>query len=747
MRKIIFGLTLFSLTTIQSIKAQDLYDLTNITTIELTFTDPSWDATLDSYYSAGLDQRLLATCLVNGVQYDSVGVKYKGNSTYNSNQAKNPLNIKLNYIIDNQDYDDFYTLKLSNGKNDPSFVREVLSYEIARKYMDAPLSNYAKVYINGNFHGVYSSSESINKKFVKEKFYSDKDNTLFKCNPVNTMNGGSSLEYLGVDSSFYFDYYELQTDYGWNDMPTYTNELNNNFNNIENTWDIDRAIWMLAFDNVLVSLDTYIGPFKQNYYLFKDDHNRFNPIVWDMNESLGGFEMVGGGGPPGPTNVTSLQQLDPLLRQGDNTYPLANNILNNARYKKMYMAHFRTILEENFVTGEYQTRATVFQSLISSDVGTDPNAFYTSSEFSSNLTSQISGQDGAFGITQLMDARVTYLQSNTEYVKVGPVISNIQNTAVTINSNVTITTDISNATYAYLGYRSSIEDIFTKTEMFDDGAHNDGAAGDGVYGATIAAGVSDIQYYIYSENNNAGKFSPQRAEHEYHSLAVSGDIVINEILASNSTTQADPDGEFDDWIELYNNTTSPIVMDGYYLSDNSSNPTKWTFPTGTIINANDFLIIWADNDTLQSGLHANFKLSSSGESVLLSNASASLLDETTFGVQTTDITYGRYPNGTGPFISMTPTFESTNTNTISVDVIDIEESSNNFNIYPNPSSDNITIEFEKVESQPIYIFNIIGNIIYQETINDKNINIDVSNWSKGIYLIKTKDRVEKLIIN
>ena len=749
MKKYLLGTILFVATSTNLLKAQDLYDLTNITTIELTFIDPNWDATLDSYYAAGLDQRLLATCLVNGVQYDSVGVKYKGNSTYSANNAKNPLTIKLNYIKGNQDYDDFYTLKLSNGKNDPSFVREVLSYEIARKYMDAPLSNYAKVFINGSFHGVYSSSESVNKKFVKEKFYSNKNNTLFKCNPVSVQNGGSSLEYLGIDSSSYFDFYELQTDYGWSDMPTYTNELNNNFSNIENTWDIDRAIWMLAFDNVLVSLDTYIGPFKQNYYLFKDDHNRFNPIVWDMNESLGGFETInmGGGGPPGPPNVTSLQQLDPLLRQGDNTYPLVNNILNNTRYKKMYMAHFRTILEENFVNGNYQNRAATFQNLISTDVTTDPNAFYTSAEFSSNITSQVPGQSGAFGITQLMDARVTYLQSNVEYIKVGPVINNIQNTTVVINSNVTITADISNATYAYLGYRSSIEDIFTKTEMFDDGAHNDGTAGDGVYGTTIPVTVSDIQYYIYSDNNAAGKFSPQRAEHEYHSLAVSGDVVINEISASNSAIQADPNGEFDDWIEFYNNTSLPITMDGYYLSDNSTTPTKWTFPTGTTIGANDFLIVWTDKDTLQTGLHANFSLSSSGESVLLSNASGDLIDEITFGVQTTNITLGRFPNGTGSFILMRPTFDSINNNTQPVQIEEVITKEKTFKIYPNPTFNNVTIEFSVIEPQSICIFNIVGNMVYQQAINDKNIKIDVSNWSKGIYLIKTKDKVEKLIIN
>lgn len=730
---------------IQTTKSQDLYDQSNITIIELTFTDLNWDATLDSYYSAGLDQRLLATCVVNGVQYDSVGVKYKGNSTYSASNSKNPLNIKLDYIIDSQDYQGWYTLKLSNGKNDPSFVREVLSYDIARKYMDAPLSNYAKVYINGSYHGMYSSSESINKKFVEEKFYSDDDNTLFKCNPTQVMNGGSSLEYLGTDSSLYFDYYELQSDYGWNDMVYHTNELNNNFNTIENSWDIDRAIWMLAFSNVLVSLDTYIGPFKQNYYLFRDDHGRFNSIVWDMNECLGGFEMIGGG-PPGPPNVTSLQELDPLLRQGDNTYPLANNIFNNTRYKKMYMAHFRTILEENFSNGWYLLKADTLQDLIYNDVNTDPNAFYSISDFTNNITSQISGQSGAFGISQLMDARVTFLQSNAEYVKVGPVISNITPGVAVTNGTVDITADISNGTYAYLGYRNSVADIFIKAEMFDDGAHNDGAAGDGTYGVTIPVAASDIQYYIYSDNSDAGKFSPQRAEHEFYTLAVTGDVVINELSASNSTIQADQDGEFDDWIELYNNTSSPIVLDGYYLSDDANDPTKWVIPNGTTINGNDYLIIWADKDTTQLGLHANFKLSAGGESLFLSNASSVLIDETTFATQTTDITWGRYPNGTGAFTLMNPTYNAMNSNTpVGIEVFSTEEE-NEVVVYPNPARNVIKIQFGQAAENNITVFNLTGSIVYQEAALDDYFEINVSNWGKGIYLIKCNSTTQKVIV-
>ena len=85
-----------------------------------------------------------------------------------------------------------------------------------------------------------------------------------------------------------------------------------------------------------------------------------------------------------------------------------------------------------------------------------------------------------------------------------------------------------------------------------------------------------MQYYAYAENNNAGIFSPRRAEHEYYTFtatsinpSLSG-VVINEFMASNSTTARDQDGEYDDWIELYNNSSSAIDLSGYYLTDRNN---------------------------------------------------------------------------------------------------------------------------------------------------------------------------------
>ncbi len=142
--------------------------------------------------------------------------------------------------------------------------------------------------------------------------------------------------------------------------------------------------------------------------------------------------------------------------------------------------------------------------------------------------------------------------------------------------------------------------------------------------------------------------------------AFSSSIVINEFLADNSSTVADQDGEYDDWIELYNTTTTDISLSGYYLTDDSADITQWTFPAGTIIPAGGYLIVWADDDGTQDGLHANFKLSASGESIVLSDPIQNMIDKVTFGAQTTDISMGRYPDGTGSFVEMTPTYSATN---------------------------------------------------------------------------------------
>ena len=138
------------------------------------------------------------------------------------------------------------------------------------------------------------------------------------------------------------------------------------------------------------------------------------------------------------------------------------------------------------------------------------------------------------------------------------------------------------------------------------------------------------------------------------------DVVINELMPVNTTTVADQNGEYDDWIELFNLSSSLKDISGYFLSDNKDNFSKWQFPQGTTVPGNGYLIIWADDDSAQVGLHANFKLSSLGEGLLFSKPDGTLIDEVIFPGQTLELSYSRNPDGTGAFKWQTPTFNESN---------------------------------------------------------------------------------------
>jgi spore coat protein CotH len=746
-KKILFTVSLLGLLTLKT-SAQDFYDINAINVIEITFPQDNWDSMLDQLKSAGQEERLLGTVVVNKIQFDSVGVRYKGNSSYSTNRVKNPLNIKLDYIIKDQELDNYGTLKLANAYKDPSFVREALSYEIARKYMPASLANYAKVYINDNYMGLYTSVQDVDKHFLRSHFYGD-ENSFFKGELVGG-GGPTSVKiwgYFGGDSSSYANYYELESDYGWGDLINLLDVLNNNPESVEDVLNIDRHLWMLAYDILFVNLDAPVN-FAHNYYLYQDNAGRFNPIIWDLNENFGVFSRLLDGG---SLSTSGMQRLDPYLNSSKSNYPIISKILSNSTYKKMYVAHMKTIMDDFLTNGLYKTRALEIQSIIDSEVQNDPNKFYTYSNFINNIDNSIStgggrpGQnESSIGITQLMDARVSYLNSHADFQPVAPAIGQItvSPNQITSNSIVWISADVPDTANVYLAYRLSTIDKFEKIEMFDDGENNDGNVGDNIYGVSISVEQSDVQYYVYAENEDAVTFSPPRAEYEYYNLSVTGNLVINEFMADNEITVADESGEYDDWIELYNNGNQAMSLSGYFLSDDGNNLDKWAFPD-TIIEANNYLIVWADKDDEQGCLHTNFKLSASGESIYLINSSDNVIDEINFSEQKSDMSFGRYPNGTGDFVEMNSSFALENLSTqTGIEDADSKQL-HSFVLeqnYPNPfnSSTAITFSLPNENSVILKIFNTIGQVVAtlvegEQQAGNHILQWDADDFPSGVY--------------
>jgi hypothetical protein len=712
------------------------YDRATIQKIEVFFASASWDALLDA--ATITDTYVIADSVrINGVVFDSVGVKYKGNSSYNASNNKNPLHLNLDYIKGGQDYEGYTEVKLQNGYQDPSMIREVLSYAILEQYMDCPKANFANVYINGSLRGLYSNAESITEDFCGNHFYTSED-SFFKCNPIGGAGpgggGNPDLSYLGADSSLYLLNYELKSTYGWNDLVELINILNNNFTQIETVLDVDRALWMLAYNNVLVNLDSYSGAFRQNYYLYKDLNGRFDPILWDLNMSFGGFPGGTGSGP-----LTSPSTLDPLSNSTSPIHPLIVKMLSDPMFKRMYMAHLRTIVQEIFVSGNYLTTANALRATINTSVQLDPYKFFTYTQFQNSLTTSTPG-GGPMGSTipgiqQLMDARSTFFATNSEYLLVAPSIAAFSpsNAAPTYGETITMTLTCSNETVAYFGYRYAIQDKFTRVPMFDDGLHGDGAAGDHTFGVSVTLNCSNLQYYFYTENSDAGLFSPQRAEHEYHTLAVvipsplPGEIVVNEIMADNGATAEDNYGEKDDWIELFNTTSSAKDLSALFLSDDPLLLNEWQFPAGTYIAPNAYLIVWADKDADQSGLHTNFKLSSTGETLFFGNGTTAY-EQITFPLQTTDISYARCPDA-AIFDFAPPTFAATNNCYAGFS----DEVFSDLSIYPVPFFDELKINSPEILS--VHVCDLSGRTIYKDVISEGTTLLNTTCWNAGVYTV------------
>ena len=504
-----------------NISAQIFYNTTGIRDIRLTFPNDDWDKFLDSTKRSGSEARLTGTLLLEGQKFNSVGVRYKGNSSYFGSRKRSikklPLNVKLakGDLIEGK----YETLKLSNINRDASFLREALAYEIIRTYMPAPQCNFAKVYVNDKWMGFYNSVESVDEHFIKNHPNTEGSHFLVKCDPDFTADNApacpkgdrASLMYMGEDSTCYAPLYEIDKGGSWREFINFVRTLNQEPDKIERILNVDQTLWMLALNNIMVNLDSYNGLFSHNYYLCRTQDGRFTPIMWDLNLSFGGFASESAN--VTPLSIEQMQNYQPLKDMDNPKRPLISQILKNATYRKIYMAHIRTILNDWFFNGKYSKRLTELAQSIDNQVNADKNKHYSYDEYKKNRTETVgSGDSKICGIEELMTKRIAFFQAH-------PLINRTQPTAekptssIASDGKLTIKTKLTNASRAFCCVRNDRQQPYRYLPMFDDGKHNDEAAGDGIFGVVMDA--KNIQYYIMAENEEAVGLMPERAGFEF----------------------------------------------------------------------------------------------------------------------------------------------------------------------------------------------------------------------------------------
>lgn len=512
-----------------------LFDEDSLRTIELEFYMQDYHSYLVNAWFYNPSERIPARLTLNGVLHDSVGVRYKGNSTFclpnDVFSPKVPYNIDMNYFIGGQKLLKYKKVKLANAWMDATFLKQIVASNIYRRYLPTGESNLVKLNVQGNYVGLYVNDESINKQFLS-KHFNEKSGPLFKCDNIDrfcdTANAPTAMPpnlfYMGDDSTLYYNSYDIKSEYGWKEFINLMKTIDLDFQNIDSVLNVDRTLWAFAVNQVIANLDCYNTYYVHNYYMYQTKDGLFQMIPWDLDNSFVGAIM--GWDYWNPSNV---YEYDPYYTGGPYTgpsgtpqpweaRPLLFKLLNDPYYRKVYSAHMRTIIEESLDTAQIRVNIENLQSLAYNAASQDNNKVFTMNEYYNNTESAIwaAFNWGFGGILSTVNERKQFLLNHPEISLIPPQISNVY-----VNNGL-VTAEVFNAnTVEIMATTSEYNSKFNSFPMYDDGTNGDLLANDGVYTADLPFQFSglDVKFYIRSENDDAIKLKPQRAEYEFYTYS------------------------------------------------------------------------------------------------------------------------------------------------------------------------------------------------------------------------------------
>lgn len=516
-----------------------LYDQSQIRSIYLNFSQPDFWAQLDSNYWAWTKSDILATMIVDGITYDSVGVRFRGQSSFQhplvQASQKKPFGISVDFVKPGQDIMGRKSLNLNNGYQDPSFIREVFYQHQIKKHIPVTKSAYVRLFINGADWGLYPNVQQINKSFYKDWYLSAKG-TSWRADRISGTvtpygDGTGGMNYLGPNPSSYYPEYIMKfTDKvsPWDDLVSTCDVLNNTPLAtlpalLPAKLDIDRTLWFLASEILFSDDDSYIQKGRMDYYVYWEaETGRIAPQEYDGNSVMN----------------PAFQNWSPFYHADSVNYPLMNRLCAVPEYRQRYLAHMRTLINECLTPISADAIIDAYKNQIDALVQNDPKKLYSYADFLNEVSI----------LKNFIAARRNYLNSNSEVAEIAPVISNVAwyvggtpwitpgiGQASTVRASATCPSGIYQMN---MYYSNTLVGNFTKVQMFDDGLNDDGAAGDGIYGAAIPGQVWGNwgRFYVEAVANNASKsvsYEPAGAEHNVYAYQIGG-VGVTEISDPNT---------------------------------------------------------------------------------------------------------------------------------------------------------------------------------------------------------------------
>lgn len=762
--------------------------------IRLTFHQNDWWDSLRVNFEGQDDpQYLSAEFDWETVHFDSIGVRFKGNSSYSGYPGvKKSFKLDFDEFIEGQEIDGLDKLNLNNAFNDPSFVREACAYKLCEAVgLPTVRTNFAALYINNSYWGLYTLVEQFDQEFIESRFGAAENGNLWKGDPHGT------LEYRGPVESSYYDSYELENhedENDWSVLVELADVLNNTPlealpDSLHNILDVNSALAMLAIDVFTVNLDSYIGRCCNYYFYHRDLDDRFVFVEWDLNEAWGVFNSWG-------LSQIQLRHLDPHWTStlpGDQR-PLAERLWQIEAFDEIYLGHMLALMAGAAHPDTLVNRMIELRSLIQPFVYSDVNKMFSNTQFDIALTQDVhQGPRFIPGLEPFIRERDAWLRSQigewnpVENLVLNELMADNRSTAADEHGDFDDWIEIVNTgstpiSLMGLGLTDHMDGgesfVFPDTTIapgeyllvWADEEPEQGnchasfrldADGEDVYLIDGGVIINQITFSQIGPDVSYGRWPDGNGEWQILSSATPGEqnentttpeeifLCINEFLALNEAVNQDEAGEFEDWVEIYNPDSHPVQMGGLFLTDDLSNPTKWMFPD-TMLGADDFLLVWCDNDPEDGPLHTGFALSGGGEEIGIFgrlSAGNEAIDSHSFEEQTADVSEGRLTEcGDSWDFFQEPTPGGPNSSTGSRDGnIDpaVPLTHVLYQNYPNPFNPVTTISFylQRNERVNLTVYNQLSRIVavlVNESLPEgcHSVLLDGSALPSGVYFYR-----------
>ena len=364
---------------------EELFNTDNLITIDIGMESDEWSKMLDN---ATDEEYFKADITVNGEKFYDVGIRPKGNTSLSS-IARDPDNDRYSFKLEFDQFVDGQTcfgldkLVLNNNYADTTAMKEAIIYDMF-KYLnaDASLYNYAKIYVNGEYFGIYLALEAVEESFMLRN-YGLQTGYLYKPDGMNTggrdndenggfggfgRGGGANLNYTDDSLESYSTIWNGEVNNSREaDHERVVTALKNIHagENIEKYLDVDNILKYMAVHSFAVNDDSLSGSMAHNYYLYESG-GRINIIPWDYNLSFGGMRSSDASG-----------IINSAIDDSYSSTKLFDAILQNEEYLERYHEYYQKLIDGYFDGGEFDKTYSRIRTQIDGLVEDDPNAMYS----------------------------------------------------------------------------------------------------------------------------------------------------------------------------------------------------------------------------------------------------------------------------------------------------------------------------------------------------------------------------------